>query len=104
MTCFRGVVILGLTFLPWAIATPVKGAEFKEVVVIDTDLDPGQLVLFKWGIAKWTMTMKVGPSTNVTNAEGKSRSLSEIRPGTQGTIRYVRTSLGEDMADSFVIE
>ena len=100
--CFGRIAILSL--LLWAIATPVKGAELKEVVVIDIDLDAGQLVLFKWGIAKWTMTLKVGPSTKVTNAEGKSRGLSEIRPGTQGTIRYVRTSSGEDMADSFVIE
>ncbi len=84
--------------------TVAAGAELGSVVVMAIDPEAGHLLLAKLGIAKYTIPVKVEPSTHVVNSSGKPLALSDIRVGAQGTIRYTRSPSGEYTIETLVLE
>jgi len=77
----------------WLVEMP---GEFKDVLVSGVDPAAGKVFISSLGeLGTATFPMKVGSDTKITDAEGKSKTLADIKAGTRVTVRYSSEPEGE---------
>lgn len=109
MKRFPGIprhVSLGILIvvLVWGIPSLAPATEVDSVIVAAIDPESGHLLLAKLGVAKYMIPLKVASDTLVVTSSGKPLAFSDIRVGSQGTIRYTRSPSGEYAIVTLVLD